>query len=603
MSLTYGKTYIDVEANLDPLRRDMRYAETLATRSGRDIGTKMRTGISSRMSGIGSMVGSALRGAAFAGVAAVAAGVGASIKAAVEAQKVAAQTEAVIKSTGGAANVTAEHVSDLANKIMRYSGISDEAVASAANMLMSFTNIRQEVGKNNDIFDQATKAVADMATFMGTDMQSAAVQVGKALNDPIRGVTALSRAGVQFTEEQRDQIEALVESGKTMEAQKVIIAELETQFGGSARAMGKTAEGQFNIAKEAIGNAGEAIGTALLPMIGTLSKRLARFVNSDEFQDWLEGATEWLQKWVPKAVGWAVDAVQWFGKEWRLLKKDFGDTIDWITNALATFVGWTTDLLGKILAAAAFAFSWNDEIGPKLATLRDKFNTWADSIVGDITRIGDKANMMGEELVDIDKLLKGFSDVDVAVHFRAANMPSGDGPGMAGTPTAWAQAAMSSVAGFQTITSGYRPWDKGSYHSRRPPWNAVDIGGENLSAIFNTLAARYGGQVNELIGGHTMIRKGVRSYYAPNDHPFTGRNAHIHVADTGARVQGPALVRIGNIKEDVHFIPRSGPGAVKPLERDNGPQHMTIELHVDGTVLAKTVTRHQRRLRVLLGDG
>ena len=57
-------------------------------------------------------------------------------------------------------------------------------------------------------------------------MTNAAVLVGKALNDPKKGLTALRRVGVQFTDAQEDQIKALVKSGKTMDAQKIILREL-----------------------------------------------------------------------------------------------------------------------------------------------------------------------------------------------------------------------------------------------------------------------------------------------------------------------------------------------------------------------------------------
>ena len=79
-----------------------------------------------------------------------------------QAQKVAAQTNAVIKSTGGVAKVSADHVDDLAGKLMKKSGVDDEAIASGENLLLTFTNIRNEVGKGNDIFDQTTKAALDM---------------------------------------------------------------------------------------------------------------------------------------------------------------------------------------------------------------------------------------------------------------------------------------------------------------------------------------------------------------------------------------------------------------------------------------------------------
>src|SRR5262245_9044625 len=74
-----------------------------------------------------------------------------------ESQKVMAQTNAVLRSTGNAANVTAKHVDKLATSISRYSGIDDEAVASAENLLLTFTLIRNHAGKGNDIFDQTVK--------------------------------------------------------------------------------------------------------------------------------------------------------------------------------------------------------------------------------------------------------------------------------------------------------------------------------------------------------------------------------------------------------------------------------------------------------------
>jgi phage-related minor tail protein len=96
--------------------------------------------------------------------------------------------------------------------------------------------VRNEVGKGNDIFDQATGIITDMSVALGQDTSSSAIQLGKALNDPIKGVTALQRVGVSFTASQKEQITTLVESGKTLDAQKLILAELGKEFGGAAEA-------------------------------------------------------------------------------------------------------------------------------------------------------------------------------------------------------------------------------------------------------------------------------------------------------------------------------------------------------------------------------
>ncbi len=210
----------------------------------------------------------------------------ASFKAFSDAQKVSAQTRAVIKSTGGAANVTARQVDTLANSIAGYSGQDDEAIKSGANLLLTFTNIRNGVGKNNKIFDQATRTIADMSQGLGQDLKSSAIQLGKALNDPIKGVTALSRVGVSFTAGQKKQIESLVKSGKTMKAQKLILRELNKEFGGSAKAFGDTAAGRMAKLKTAIGNLGESFGQALLPFV----KKAA---------EWLQKLVDWFQQLSP----------------------------------------------------------------------------------------------------------------------------------------------------------------------------------------------------------------------------------------------------------------------------------------------------------------
>jgi hypothetical protein len=218
-----------------------------------------------------SAFGGAIRGIAapLAGVFAVA-GAGTFLKGAIEeareAQKVSAQTAAVIKSTGGVAKVTTKQIGDLANAISAKTGIDDEAIQSGSNLLLTFKNIHNETGKGNSIFSRATQTITDLSVGMGQSLKSSAVQVGKALNDPIKGITALSRVGVTFTEGQKKQITQLVKSGDTMKAQKIILRELGTEFGGSAAAQATAGEK----AKVAFDNLKESVGTALLPVLDKL---------------------------------------------------------------------------------------------------------------------------------------------------------------------------------------------------------------------------------------------------------------------------------------------------------------------------------------------
>lgn len=187
-----------------------------------------------------------------------------------EAEKVSRQTAAGIRSTGGAAKVTAKDVAELSESLSRKAGIDDEVIQSGANVLLTFTKIRNEVGQGNKIFDRANQAALDLSAKFDKDLSSSAIMVGKALNDPIKGVTALGRAGVQFDAQQRDQIKTLVESNRTLEAQKIILRELETQVGGAAAA---EADG-FDRLKVSVENLEEALGSGLGPAAESVADEL-----------------------------------------------------------------------------------------------------------------------------------------------------------------------------------------------------------------------------------------------------------------------------------------------------------------------------------------
>lgn len=181
-----------------------------------------------------------------------------------EYQSALAQTEAVLASTGSAAGVTIEELENLARGLSAVSGKSlftDDQILSAQNVLATFTNIKEFE------FGDATAAIVDLSQAMGQDLQSSAVQVGKALNDPVQGITALQRVGVSFTEDQKKLVESLVETGDVAGAQQLILSELERQFGGSAAAAAQTFSGQMVVMSEKIEDAKGAIGDALLPLL------------------------------------------------------------------------------------------------------------------------------------------------------------------------------------------------------------------------------------------------------------------------------------------------------------------------------------------------
>jgi hypothetical protein len=206
----------------------------------------------------------AIAGAALAGGVAL---IGKSLRDAAESQKVFAQTEAVLKSTGTTANGTAKDIQALASSLQKSTAFNDEAILSGANLLLTFKNIQNQAGETNDIFDQTVRASLDVARAMGTDASGEAIRLGKALNDPVKGISALTRVGIQFTDQQKEQIKTLTASGDLLGAQKIILAELQSQFGGSAAAYAQTFAGQVEGLNNELNDLSEEIGFMVMPAV------------------------------------------------------------------------------------------------------------------------------------------------------------------------------------------------------------------------------------------------------------------------------------------------------------------------------------------------
>jgi hypothetical protein len=170
------------------------------------------------------------------------------VDATVTADRSQAQLAATILSTGGAANKTIQQLNAHASALQGVTNFGDEATNAMQGLLLTFTKIQ------GGTFDRATVAVMDVATALGSDLQSAALQVGKALNDPILGLTALSRSGIQFTQSQKDVVKALVDTNNVAAAQALILDELDKQFGGSAAAARDTLGGALTSLGNAFGD-------------------------------------------------------------------------------------------------------------------------------------------------------------------------------------------------------------------------------------------------------------------------------------------------------------------------------------------------------------
>jgi hypothetical protein len=192
-----------------------------------------------------------------------------------EQQKAIAQVEAGLKSTGNQVGYTSKQLQQMASNLQSKTLFGDEEILkNATSQLLTFTNISGEQ------FDRTQKAALDLATRLDGDLKGASIQLGKALNDPVANLSALSRSGIQFSSEQKELINSMVEMNDLAGAQTLILDELEKQYGGSAEAAAEADGGITQLANE-FGDLQEQIGgvimKALKPLLGFVRKVIKGF--------------------------------------------------------------------------------------------------------------------------------------------------------------------------------------------------------------------------------------------------------------------------------------------------------------------------------------
>lgn len=159
-----------------------------------------------------------------------------------------------LKSTGYAAGLSSQQLEDMAAQIQKVTRYGDEVVKQAQAQLLTFKQI------GAPLFKPALMAALDLSTLLKTDLKSSIMMVGKALDNPVKGMTALTRAGVGFTDEAADGIRKLVAEGRTYEAQLAVLAGLEGQVKGQAEAAAKTAGGFYDQMRASLSDLSEGVG-------------------------------------------------------------------------------------------------------------------------------------------------------------------------------------------------------------------------------------------------------------------------------------------------------------------------------------------------------
>ena len=165
-----------------------------------------------------------------------------------------------------------QRVLDYADALERETGVTAETIKAAQAKLLTFRQLALTADTAGGAFDRATQATIDMAAAGFGSAEQNAVQLGKALEDPIKGVNSLRRSGITFTESEKAKLKVLVDTGRILEAQTTILEAVETQVKGTAKS---TALATDRI-RNGFGEVTDAIGTALIPIMDRLADAVVR---------------------------------------------------------------------------------------------------------------------------------------------------------------------------------------------------------------------------------------------------------------------------------------------------------------------------------------
>lgn len=190
------------------------------------------------------------------------------VKAADSANKSFKILDNTIKVTGATAWTSSEEMVKMSEEIAHSTNYTVGEIQDMQSVLLGFKNITE------DTFESASIAITDMATVMGMDLKSAVQTVGKALDDPIKGLDSLRRQGFAFTDQQKEQMKVLVENGEIIKAQNMILEELNTTYGGAAQA----AQSSFDKQKDAAIELKETLGNALLPIMDEVANNSTKTI-------------------------------------------------------------------------------------------------------------------------------------------------------------------------------------------------------------------------------------------------------------------------------------------------------------------------------------
>lgn len=324
-------------------------------------------------------------GGALAGIG-IAEFVKSSIEAFNESEQGFAQVRAGIESTSGAAGRSFEDLKKQAESLQKTTLFSDDEIMSGVtSQLLSFTNIAGEQ------FDRTQIAAADLATRLGGDLQGAAIQLGKALNDPAHGLSMLGKSGRHFSDSQKAVIEGLQKSGHLAQAQNLILDELQKQYGGSAAAAAKAGTGGIKQFANSVNDTQERIGEFFMTILSDVLPALQAM--NDGFNDLMTFVSDNAVTF-EILIGAVAGGIAAFAAYSAVMKT--GAVVTGIMEAATAGLNFVMSMnpigvvvvaIGALIAAVVVAYRQFDAFRATILGVWAAIKTFADNVVHRFTEI------------------------------------------------------------------------------------------------------------------------------------------------------------------------------------------------------------------------
>lgn len=210
-----------------------------------------------------------------------------------------------------ATDKTIKRMAAYADRVAKATGIDDESIKAVQKKILVFKSLRQTADVLGGTFDRTTQAALDLAAAGFGDAEANAIKLGRVLENPIKNMNALARAGIVFTTEEQKKIKALVQSGDLLKAQDLVLKSIENRVGGLAE---KSAT-PFEKMVQQFNEMGDTIGEAMLPHLEAMNDEIAKWLSTPQGKEDLQDIVDAFVN-TAKAINTVVGALIDLKKMW-----------------------------------------------------------------------------------------------------------------------------------------------------------------------------------------------------------------------------------------------------------------------------------------------